>query len=61
MDEALNSNRELKGIMDSEKNFEVDDGSKNEEISKNKSQYKWLGTKIKNHEESLNYWEKLKV
>jgi len=61
MDEALNSNRELKGIMDSEKKFEVDDGSKNEEISKNKSQYKWLGTKIKNHEESLNYWEKLKV
>lgn len=61
IDEAMNSNLELKGILESEKHIEADDGSKNEEISKSKSQYKWLGNKIKNHEEALNYWEKLKV
>lgn len=61
IDEAFNSNLELKEIVESEKHFEEDDGSKNEDISKSKSQYKWLGTKIKNHEEALNYWEKLKV
>ena len=61
IDEAMNSNLELKGIIESEKHFEEDDGSKNEEISKSKSQYKWLGSKIKNHEEALIYWEKLKV
>jgi hypothetical protein len=61
IDEAMNSNLELKGIVESEKQFEEDDGSKNEEISKSKSQHKWLGNKIKNHEEALIYWEKLKV
>lgn len=61
IDEAFNSSLELKEIIESEKHFEEDDGSKNEDISKSKSQYKWLGTKIKNHEEALNYWEKLKV
>lgn len=61
IDEAFNSSLELKEIVESEKHFEEDDGSKNEDISKSKSQYKWLGTKIKNHEEALNYWEKLKV
>jgi len=61
IDEAMNSNQELKEIIESEKHFEDDDGNKNEEISKNKSQYKWLDNKIKNHEEALIYWEKLKV
>lgn len=61
IDEALNSNLELKKIVESEKHIEEDDGSKNEDISKSRSQYKWLGTKIKNHEEALDYWEKLKV
>jgi DNA-directed RNA polymerase subunit F len=61
IDEAMNSNLELKGIVESEKQFEGDDGSKNEEISKSKSQHKWLSNKIKNHEEALLYWEKLKV
>ncbi len=61
IDEAMNSNLELKGIVESEKQFEEDDGSKNEEISKSKSQHKWLGNKLKNHEEALIYWEKLKV
>jgi hypothetical protein len=61
IDEAINSNMELKGIVESEKNFEEDDGSKNEEISKSKSQHKWLDNKIKNHEEALIYWEKMKV
>ena len=61
IDEAMNSNLELKKIMESEKHIEEDDGSKNEEISKGKSQHKWLGNKIKNHEEALIYWEKLKV
>ena len=61
IDEAISSNLELKGIVESEKHFEEDDGSKNEEISKSKSQHKWLGSKIKNHEEALIYWEKLKV
>lgn len=61
IDEAVNSNLELKGITESEKHIEEDDGSKNEDISKGKSRYKWLGNKIKNHEEALNYWEKLKA
>lgn len=61
IDEAMNSNLELKKIIESEKHIEEDDGSKNEEISKGKSQHKWLGIKIKNHEEALIYWEKLKV
>jgi hypothetical protein len=61
IDEAMNSNLELKKIIESEKHIEEDDGSKNEEISKGKSQHKWLGNKIKNHEEALIYWEKLKV
>jgi hypothetical protein len=61
IDEAMNSNMELKGIVDSEKHIEEDDGSKSEEISKSRSQHKWLGNKIKNHEEALIYWEKLKV
>jgi hypothetical protein len=61
IDEAINSNLELKELVESEKHFEEDDGSKNEEISKSKSQHKWLGTKIKNHEEALIYWEKMKV
>lgn len=61
MEEARSSNQELKEIVQSEKQLVEDDGSKNEEISKSRSQHKWLGTKIKNHEEALNYWEKLKV
>jgi hypothetical protein len=61
MEEARNSNLELKEIIHSEKQLAEDDGSKSEEISKSKSQHKWLNTKIKNHEEALNYWEKLKV
>lgn len=61
IDEARNSNLELKGIVESEKQFEADDGSKNEEISKSRSQHKWLSNKIKNSEEALIYWEKLKV
>lgn len=61
MEEARNSNIELKEIKKSEKQLTEDDGSKGEEISKSKSQHKWLSTKIKNHEEALNYWEKLKV
>lgn len=61
MEEARNSNQELKKVIQSEKQLVEDDGSKNEEISKSRSQHKWLSTKIKNHEEALNYWEKLKV
>lgn len=61
MEEARNSNLELKEILQSEKQLSKDDGSKSEEISKSKSQHKWLSTKIKKHEEALNYWEKLKV
>jgi hypothetical protein len=61
VEEARNSNLELKEIVESEKHFEEDDGSKNEEISKSKSQHKWLNSKIKNNEEALNYWEKLKT
>jgi len=61
MEEARNSNIELKEIIKSEKQLVEDDGSKSEEISKSKSQHKWLSTRIKNHEEALNYWEKLKV
>ncbi|PAV14178.1 hypothetical protein ASJ81_02655 [Methanosarcina spelaei] len=61
MEEARNSNVELKEIKNSEKQLVEDDSSKSEEISKSKSQHKWLGTRIKNHEEALSYWEKLKV
>ena len=61
MEEARNSNLELKGLIESEKQLEVDNGSKGEEISKSKSQHKWLSTKIKSNEEALNYWEKLKT
>ena len=61
IEEARNSNMELKKLVESEKQLEVDDGSKNEEISKSKSQHKWLNSKIESHEEALNYWEKLKV
>ena len=60
LEEARNSNLELKGIVGSEKQIEEDDSSKNEEISKSKSRHKWLNSKIKNHEEALDYWEKLK-
>lgn len=60
LEEARNSNLELKGIEESEKQFEEDDSSKDEEISKSKSQHKWLNNKIKNHKEALDYWEKLK-
>jgi hypothetical protein len=59
--EARNSNLELKEIIESEKQLEEDDGSKSEVVSKSKSQHKWLSSKIKTHEEALNYWEKLKV
>lgn len=61
IDEAINSNLELREIIEYEKQFEKDDGSKNEEISKSKSQHKWLINTIRNHEEALIYWEKLKV
>lgn len=61
MEEARSSNQELKELIQSEKQLVEDDSSKNEEISKSRSQHKWLSTKIKNHEEALNYWEKLKV
>ena len=60
LEEARNSNLELKGIVESEKQFEEDDSIKDEEISKSKSQHKWLNSKIKNHDEALDYWEKLK-
>jgi DNA repair exonuclease SbcCD ATPase subunit len=61
MEEARKSNIELKEIKNSEKQLVEDDSSKSEEISKSKSQHKWLSTRIKNHEEALSYWEKLKV
>lgn len=61
VEEARNSNIELKEIVQSEKQLEENDGSKNDEISKSKSQHKWLSSKIKSHEEALNYWGKLKV
>ena len=61
LEEARNSNLELNEIIQSEKQLEENDGSKNEEISKSKSQHKWLSSKIKSHEEALNYWEKLNV
>lgn len=60
MEEARNSNLELKEIIQSEKQLTENGGSKSEVISKSKSQHKWLSNKIKNHEEALNYWEKLK-
>jgi len=61
VEEARNSNLELKEIKESEKQLEEDDGSKNSEISKNKPQHKWLSSKITSHEEALSYWEKQKV
>jgi hypothetical protein len=61
VEEARNSNIELKEIVQSEKQLEENDGSKNEEISESKSQHKWLSSKIKSHEEALSYWGKLKV
>ncbi|WP_231591867.1 hypothetical protein [Methanosarcina sp. WH1] len=61
LEEARDSNLELKEIKESEKQLEEDDGSKNSEISKNKPQHKWLSSKIKSHEEALSYWEKQKV
>lgn len=61
MEGARNSNLELKEIVQSEKQFVNDDGNKSEEISKGKSQHKWLSERIKKHEEALNYWEKLKI
>ena len=61
MEEARKSNIELKEIKNSEKQFVEDDSSKSEEISTSKSQHKRLSTRIKNHEEALSYWEKLKV
>ncbi len=61
LEEASSSNLELKEIKESEKQLEEDDGSKSSEISKNKSQHKWLSTKIKSHEEALSYWEKQKA
>ncbi|HWQ44101.1 MAG TPA: hypothetical protein VN373_00385 [Methanosarcina barkeri] len=61
LEEARNSNLELNEITQSEKQLEENDGSKNEEISKSKSQHKWLSSKISSHEEALNYWGKLKV
>jgi hypothetical protein len=61
MEEARNSNLELKEIKESEKQLEEDDGSKNIEISKDKPQHKWLSSKIKDHQEALSYWEKQKV
>jgi hypothetical protein len=60
LEEAKNSNLELKGIVESEKQFEEDDSIKDEEISKIKSQHKLLNSKIKNHVEALDYWGKLK-
>ncbi|AAM04119.1 predicted protein [Methanosarcina acetivorans C2A] len=61
VEEARNSNLELKEITESEKQLEEDNGSKNSEISKNKPQHKWLSSKIKSHEEALSYWEKQKT
>jgi len=61
LEDARNSNLELKEITESEKQLEEDDGNKNSEISKNKPQHKWLSSKIKSHEEALSYWEKQKV
>lgn len=61
LEEARSSNLELKGVIESEKQLEEDDGSKSSEITKNKPQHKWLSTKIKSHEEALSYWEKQKV
>jgi hypothetical protein len=61
LEDARNSNLELKEITESEKQLEEDDGSKNSEISENKPQHKWLSSKIKSHEEALSYWEKQKV
>jgi hypothetical protein len=61
LEEARNSNLELKEIKESEKQLEEDDGSKSSEISKNKPQHKWLSGKIQSHEEALSYWEKQKV
>ncbi|AKB73695.1 hypothetical protein MSLAZ_0434 [Methanosarcina lacustris Z-7289] len=61
MEDARNSNLELKEITESEKQLEEDEGNKNSEITKNKPQHKWLSSKIKSHEDALSYWEKQKV
>lgn len=61
MEEARNSNLELKEIVQSEKQLTEDNENKNKEISKSKSQHKWLSARVKNHQEALKYWEKLKA
>ncbi len=61
LEDARNSNLELKKITESEKQLEEDDENKNSEISRDKPQHKWLSSKIKSHEEALSYWEKQKV
>ena len=61
IEEAKNSNQELKKIEESEKQMEESHGSKSEELSKGKPQHKLLKSKIKSHEEALKYWETLAV
>jgi DNA-binding helix-hairpin-helix protein with protein kinase domain len=61
IEEAKNSNQELKKIEESEKQLEESHGSKSEELSKGKPQHKLLKSKIKSHEEALKYWETLAV
>ncbi|WP_440954448.1 hypothetical protein ACSAZK_12535 [Methanosarcina sp. Mfa9] len=61
IEEAKNSNQELKKIEESEKQLEESHGSKSEELSKGKPQHKLLKNKIKSHEEALKYWETLAV
>ncbi len=61
IEEAKNSNQELKKIEESEKQLEESHGSKSEELSKGKPQHKLLKSKIKSHEEALKYWETLAI
>ncbi|MDD3316048.1 MAG: hypothetical protein GX152_05150 [Methanosarcina sp.] len=61
IEEARNANQELKEIVQSEKKFTEDDENNNKELSKSKSQHKWLSTRVINHQEALKYWEKLKA
>jgi len=61
IEEAKNSNQELKKIEESEKQLEESHDSKGEELSKGKPQHKLLKSKIKSHEEALKYWETLAV
>ena len=61
IEEAKSSNQELKKIEESEKQLEESHGSKSEELSKGKPQYKLLKSKIKSHEEALKYWQTLAV